>query len=399
MKRSDGRFLTTHTGSLPRPDDLLQTLWDREDGKPGAAEALRARLPGAVQEIVRQQADAGIDVPSDGELGKTSFVHYVTSRIEGFEVIDVQNPAVRPDPDFPGYAAWRNANRPAAPRVPFAARTACVGPLSWKDREALQQDIANFKHALSQVEGAALAQHHFEEAFLPCASVGIVAQRIENRYYPTYEGYVAAIADVMRDEYRAITDAGLLIQIDAPEMCIDRNRPEFIDRPVGDFQKRAELWVEALNHALQGIPQEQVRFHICWGNGEGPHNRDIGLEDIVQVMLKVNAGAYSVEASNPRHGHEWKLWQEVKLPEGKVLIPGVIDSVTNFVEHPELVADRIVTYARVVGRENVIAGTDCGFGTSAGSANVYPPIVWAKLKSLSEGAALASKRMWGSGGR
>jgi 5-methyltetrahydropteroyltriglutamate--homocysteine methyltransferase len=232
------------------------------------------------------------------------------------------------------------------------------------------------------------------EAFVPCASVGIVAQRMDNAYYPTYEAFVEAIAGVMKEEYQAITDAGLLIQIDAPEMCIDRNLPEFRDRPTEDFRKRLELWVEALNFALGGVDPERVRFHVCWGNSEGPHTRDIPLRDIVDIVLKVHAAAYSVEAANPRHGHEWKVWRDVKLPDGKVLIPGVIDSVTNFVEHPELVADRIVTYAGLVGRENVIAGTDCGFGTAAVSQNVYPPIVWAKLRALAEGAALASRQLW-----
>ena len=255
-----------------------------------------------------------------------------------------------------------------------------------KDEQALVDDIANFK--------AALDAAGVDEGFLPCASVGIVAQRLENRYYSTYEQYVEAIAGVLRQEYRAIVDAGLLIQIDAPEMCIDRSR-HFSEQPLSEFLKRAELWVEALNQALSGIPEDRVRYHVCWGNTEGPHNTDIELTDIVDVMLKVNAAAYSVEAANPRHGHEWKVWRDVKLPEGKALIPGVIDSVTNFVEHPELVADRIVTYAQVVGRENVIAGTDCGFGTSAGMANVYPPIAWAKLKSLAQGAEMASGRLWG----
>jgi 5-methyltetrahydropteroyltriglutamate--homocysteine methyltransferase len=387
MKRSEQRILTTHTGSLPRPDDLLDLLWSKEDGTPGADEKFRGRLPSAIEEIVQLQVNADVDVPSDGELGKTSFFNYVTSRLDGFEVLNAPGTAVRPDPDFPEYQAWRTANKPSPARVPFARQTACVGPLKVKDSESLERDIANFK--------AALAGVRVEEAFLPSASVGIVAQRLENRYYATYEEYVEAIADVMKLEYRSITGAGFLLQIDAPEMCIDRNRPDFIDKPVSEFQKRAELWVEALNHALEGIPEEQVRFHICWGNGEGPHQRDLPLRDIVDVMLKVNAQAYSVEASNPRHGHEWKLWQDVKLPDGKLLIPGVIDSVTNFVEHPELVAERIVRYAEIVGRENVIAGTDCGFGTSAGSTNVYPPIVWAKLKSLAHGAELASKQLWG----
>ena len=385
MQRSETRILTTHAGSLPRPDDLLELLWAKEDGQAGADEGFRKRLPSAVNEIVRAQVDAGIDIPSDGELGKTSFFNYVTSRLEGFEVVG-SRPMFRPDPDFPGYQEWRAANRPSPARAPFARQTACTGPLGIKDSQSLLDDIANFKAALAAADVA--------EAFLPSASVGIVAQRLENRYYPTYEAYVEAIAELMKVEYRAITDAGLLIQIDAPEMCIDRNLPEFVDRPIEDFQKRAELWVEALNHALGGIAAEKVRYHICWGNGEAPHHRDIPLTDIVEVMLKVNAMAYSVEASNPRHGHEWKVWEDVKLPEGKLLIPGVIDSVTNFVEHPELVAERIVRYARIVGRENVIAGTDCGFGTSAGSANVYPPIVWAKLRSLAEGAKLATAALW-----
>ena len=385
MKRSQGRTLTTHTGSLPRPDDLLELLWDKEDGQPGAGQKFRDRLPSAVSETVRLQAAAGIDVPSDGELGKTSFYNYVTSRVDGFEVVGSGGSTIPPDPDFPGYQAWRTANRPAAGRQAFGRQTVCVGPLAVRDSLSLERDIANFK--------AALAEASFEEAFMPCASVGIVAQRVANRYYPTYEVYVEAIAEVMKLEYHAIADAGLLIQIDAPEMCIDRSR-YFLDQPFSEFQKRAELWVEALNHALTGIPEEQVRYHVCWGNNEAPHQRDVGLGEIAELMLKVHAAAYSVEAANPRHGHEWKVWKDVKLPEGKVLIPGVIDSVTNFVEHPELVADRIVTFANVVGRENVIAGTDCGFGTSAGSANVYPPIVWAKLKSLAQGAELASKQLW-----
>ena len=226
------------------------------------------------------------------------------------------------------------------------------------------------------------------------ASVGIVAQRIDNKYYPTYEQWVQAIAEVMQEEYQAITKAGLLLQIDAPEMPIDRNNPEFRDKPIQEFRKRLELWVEALNYALTGIPEEQVRLHVCWGNSEGPHLRDVPLEQIVDIVLKAHVAAYSIEAANPRHAHEWKVWKTVKLPAGKVLIPGVIDSTTNFVEHPELIADRILNYANLVGRENIVAGTDCGFGTSATSAMVYPPIVWAKLQAMSEGAQLASRQLW-----
>jgi len=351
-------------------------------------EALFAkRVREAVDEGVRKQAEAGVDIVSDGEMGKSSFVHYVRDRIAGFEGVETVpvTPQRTMSEDFPGYGEWRNRGRPGL--SPFNTRPLCIGPLSWKDLDAVRTDIANFKAALGNVS--------VEEAFVPCASIGIIAQRLSNQYYPTYEQYVQAIADVMRDEYRLVAEAGLIVQIDAPEMCIDRNLPEFRERPMADFNQRQEMWVEALNYALTDVPEEQVRFHVCWGNGEAPHSRDVELKDIVHVVLKVKAQAFSVEASNPRHAHEWKLWQDVKLPEGKLLIPGVIDSVTNFVEHPELVADRIVTYANIVGRENVIAGTDCGFGTAAGTENVYPPIVWAKLATLAEGAKLASAQLWG----
>jgi 5-methyltetrahydropteroyltriglutamate--homocysteine methyltransferase len=378
------RILTTHAGSLPRPADLIELLQVRGESAE-AEQAFRARVPSAVAEVVKRQAEAGIDVVSDGEMGKSSFFHYVRDRLSGFEGVSERPSSVRFDEEFPGYTAWRARGR-AQPANPFATRPQCVGPLAWKDIGALQADIDNLK--------AAIKATPVVEAFVPCASVGIIAQRLDNAYYPTYEAYVQGIAEVMKDEYRTVADAGLLIQIDAPEMCIDRAIPPFKDQPIEVFRKRQELWVEALNYALTGIPEEQVRFHVCWGNGEAPHTRDVPLADIVEVVLKVHAAAYSVEASNPRHAHEWKLWQDVKLPLGKVLIPGVIDSVTNFVEHPELVADRITNYARLVGRENVIAGTDCGFGTSATSENVYPPIVWAKLASLAQGAALASKQLW-----
>jgi 5-methyltetrahydropteroyltriglutamate--homocysteine methyltransferase len=383
MKRSTDRMLTTHAGSLPRPPELIEMIQARETGAPpppGFAESVRS----AVFDAVQKQAEAGIDIVSDGEMGKSSFVHYVKDRLSGFEGIVNRPGNIGFDEEFPGYQAWRNPRRISG--TPFASRPECIGPLGWKDKQALVTDIETLK--------AAMAGHSFVEGFVPCASVGIIAQRMANAYYATYEDFVQAIAEVMRDEYEAVAGAGLIVQVDAPEMCIDRNMPEFRDQPLAEFHKRQRLWVEALNYALSGVPEEQVRFHVCWGNGEGPHTRDIELREIVEVVLEVKAQAYSVEASNPRHAHEWKVWQETKLPEGKILIPGVIDSVTNFVEHPELVADRIVTYANIVGRENVIAGTDCGFGTAATFENVYPPIVYAKLKSLAEGAAIASKRLW-----
>jgi 5-methyltetrahydropteroyltriglutamate--homocysteine methyltransferase len=385
MKRSTDRILTTHTGSLPRPADLVDTLRARENGQPYDAAALVARVREAVNETVRLQANAGVDIVSDGEMGKPGFFQYVRNRLKGMEGINPQN-RINLDPDFPGYIDWRAANRgtPTGPGL-LQGRSECIGSLSWKDFDALRTDIANFKAALGNV--------NVQEAFMPSVSIGIVAARMDNKYYPTNEAYVEAIAGVMKDEYRAITDAGFVLQIDAPEMCIDRNL-EFRDRPIEEFRARLNLWVDALNYALTGIPEDRVRFHICWGNQEAPHVRDVPLMDLVDVMLRVNAGAYSVEASNPRHAHEWRVWKNVKLPEGKVLIPGVIDSTTNFVEHPELVADRICTYADIVGRENVIAGTDCGFGTSANSNLIYPPVVWAKLATLAEGARIASQRLW-----
>lgn len=384
MKRSTDRILTTHTGSLPRPPDLLEVMRTREAGEPYDRRAFDDRVRSVVAAVVRLQAESGVDVVSDGEIGKPSFVMYVHNRLRGMEGL---NPAATMNifPDFPDYLAWRAGHRGSSPPLmpEGVGWPECVGPLGWKDKAALQSEIDDFRAALQGVS--------VEEAFLPAASIGIIAQRIKNQYYPTYEEYAYAIADVMKDEYRAIVDAGFLLQIDAPEMVMDKNSPEFIDRPLEEYRKRMTLWVDALNTALSGIPEDKIRFHICWGNREGPHTLDVPLKDIVDVMLRVNAGAYSVEACNPRHAHEWRVWQDTKLPEGKVLIPGVLDSTTNFVEHPELVADRILTYAKLVGRENVIAGTDCGFATTAfGTYLVYPPIVWAKLKAMAEGARLAS---------
>ena len=384
MKRSTERILTTHTGSLPRPADLISILQAKETGQPYDPQAFGQRVQTAVAEAVQNQVASHVDIVSDGEMGKPGFFHYVRSRLRGLEGLNA-TASQSPDPDFPGYLEWRMRHGRGTAGI-ITGRVECIGPLEWKDKAAMEIDIANFKAALTSV--------HVEEAFMPAASVGIVAQRIDNKYYPTYEQWVQAIAEVMQEEYQAITKAGLLLQIDAPEMPIDRNNPEFRDRPVQEFRKRLELWVEALNHALTGIPEEQVRLHVCWGNSEGPHLRDVPLEQIVDIVLKAHVAAYSIEAANPRHAHEWKLWKTVQLPAGKMLIPGVIDSTTNFVEHPELIADRILNYANLVGRENVIAGSDCGFGTSATSEMVYPPIVWAKLQAMSEGAQLASKQLW-----
>lgn len=385
MKRSTDRVLTTHAGSLPRPPDLRGMLRAKEEGDPPDATRFAERVRAAVAECVSEQARCGIDVVSDGEMGKPNFVMYVADRLRGMEGWD-DRLYVNSDPDFPGYESWY-ANRGTAHFSP-RGRPKCVGPLAWKDKGAVRRNIEDLRTALGQVD--------VEEAFIPSASVGTIAQQVVNGYYGSYEAYVAAIADVMSEEYRAIAmaDPGLILQVDAPGIAGQRGWPEFRDRPLEEFKKVAGLWVEALNHALRGIPEERVRMHVCWGNIEAPHTRDVPLRDIVDLVLKVNAGAYSVEAANPRHAHEWKVWREVKLPDGKVLIPGVIDNTTNFVEHPELVADRIVRFAEVVGRENVIAGVDCGFGTSAGSERIYPPVVWGKLRTLAEGARLASRELW-----
>jgi 5-methyltetrahydropteroyltriglutamate--homocysteine methyltransferase len=268
----------------------------------------------------------------------------------------------------------------------MTTRPFCTAPLRWQDRSAVDRDIANLKAALAHVPA--------EEAFIPAASLGIIAEIMLNQYYATEEEYLFALAEVMKEEYRAITAAGFLVQIDAPDAAMGRHA-QFWHRSLADFRRALSLRVEALNHALRDIPTDQIRYHICWGNYEGPHTHDVPLKDIVDLMLAVRAGAYSVEAANPRHAHEWQVWEEVTLPEGKILIPGVIDSTTNFVEHPEVVAQRIVQYANLVGRENVIAGTDCGFGTSAGIPRVHPTVMWAKFRALAEGARLASQRLWG----
>ncbi len=381
MKRSTDRILTTHTGSLPRPPDLLAMIEAKESGQPYDEKAFGERVRTAVAEIVEQQVNAGVDIVSDGELSKPSFATYVKNRLSGF---DGRNPEPRIFADRTEFPEW-NAQTTRS-RLMSGVRPTCNGPLGWKDRDAVQTDIANLK--------AAAAESKPVDAFIPAASLGIISEIMVNEHYPSEEAYLYALADAMREEYRAIASAGFVLQIDAPDAAMGRHS-QFWDRPLQEFRRALALRVEALNHALAGIPEEQARFHLCWGNYEGPHNHDVPLRDIVDLVLKVNAGAYSIEASNPRHAHEWQVWEDVKLPDGKALIPGVIDSVTNFIEHPEVVAQRITQYARLVGRENVIAGTDCGFGTSAGTPRVHPTVMWAKFRTMAEGAQLATKQLWG----
>jgi 5-methyltetrahydropteroyltriglutamate--homocysteine methyltransferase len=381
MKHSSDRILTTHAGSLPRPADLL-ALVERDGPKAFDSAATAAQLRGAVADIVRRQADLGIDVIDDGEYGKPSFVSYINERLGGYEVDTVGGPrnqwaSSREGLSFPEFYAQTHAASRHTHMV-------CTGPITYKGQAPLRRDIENLKSALNGVK--------VEEVFMPAISPSNIEDWQRNAYYKTQEEYVFAIAEAMREEYEAIVDAGLLLQIDDPRLVT-----YYIIHPeasIADCRKWAEMRVEALNHALRNIPLEKIRFHTCYGINMGPRIHDMELKDIVDIVLKIRAGAYSFEAGNPRHEHEWKVWKNAKLPDGKILIPGVISHSTVLVEHPELVAERLVRYASVVGRENVIAGSDCGFATFAGSKEVHPSIVWAKFKSLSEGARIASKELW-----
>jgi 5-methyltetrahydropteroyltriglutamate--homocysteine methyltransferase len=380
MKRSTDRILTTHAGSLARPPDLLEMLRARTADQPYDPEAFARRVRSAVAEVVRQQIDAGVDVVSDGEEGKPGFANYVKDRLTGIISRDGMRPRI-----FSDRAEFPDFQPPAAGSIGLR-RLVCTGPIGWKDRGAVQTDIENFQAALQSVQPT--------EAFIPAISPGTLAQNVVNEYYKDEEAFLHAVAEVMKEEYQAIVRAGFLLQIDSPDLAMGKN-VQFADKTLGEFRTIIARRVEALNHALAGIPPEQVRHHICWGNSEGPHHKDVELKDIIGILLQARVGAIYVEGANPRHGHEWKVFRQVKLPAGMVLIAGVIDTKTNFIEHPELVADRIMNYASVVGRENVLAGTDCGFGTSADRDRVAPSISWAKLKAMAAGARLASQQLWG----
>jgi 5-methyltetrahydropteroyltriglutamate--homocysteine methyltransferase len=380
MRRSTARFLTTHTGSLPRPDDLIRMMFAKEEGVPVDAAALAARVRSAVAEVVGKQAQAGIDIVDDGELSKPSYATYIKDRLDGFG--GTSQPLQYQDlVDFPGMAR-RVFGDPGRAR---RKTPACTGPISVRDARAASADAENLKLALGSVK--------VQEAFLTAASPGVVGLFFRNEHYPSHEAYLFAIAEAMKHEYEVVAKAGFVLQVDCPDLAMGRHI-QYAALSVDEFKKQARLHIEALNHALANVPPEQARVHLCWGNYEGPHHYDVPLADIIDVVFTARPQGISFEAANPRHGHEWKLFERVKLPAGKVIIPGVIDSTTNFIEHPELVAERIGRYARLVGRENVIAGTDCGFGTWVGQAAVDPEIVWAKLASLAAGARLASREFW-----
>lgn len=370
MQRSSERVLTTHTGSLPRPFDLP------------ASGASPGRLSEAVVAVVRSQLEAGVDVVNDGEVSKPSYVTYVTERLAGFG--GTGRPLAPKDAeDFPEWAEKLFAD----PSLIEALRSpACVEPIIYRDTTAVDRDIANLK-AATDGTGAT-------EAFLSAASPGVIALFLENKHYASDEEYLAALADAMKTEYDAIHRAGLVLQLDCPDLAMGWNVAE-LGGTKEQFLKEVALRVEAINDATRDIPPEQMRLHLCWGNYEGPHHRDIALREILAEVLRARPAAISFEGANPRHEHEWRVFEDVRLPEEKALIPGVIDSTTNYIEHPELVAQRIVRYAELVGRENVLAGTDCGFATFAAFVPVDPKITWAKLGALSEGAELATKRLFG----
>jgi 5-methyltetrahydropteroyltriglutamate--homocysteine methyltransferase len=382
MLYSTDRILTTHAGSLPRPPELRDMVLAKANGTAVDPAAFDARLRAAVAETVRAQIGAGIDCVNDGELSKTNFTDYVRWRIEGYETRPWSGPRrlsiiARDETKFAGYFEANPRMRAVGP----PSMPVCVAPLRYVGQADLAKDLDNFKAALTGVSVSG--------AFLPANTPGTIEHWMLNEHYPSDEAFVFAIADAMHEEYQAIVDAGFLLQIDDPDLPDGWNcLPEIT---VPEYRAYATMRVDALNHALRGIPREKIRLHVCWGSHHGPHHDDIPLRDIIDLIFRVNAGSYSIEASNPCHEHEWRVFEDVKLPEGATLIPGVIGHCTDFIEHPDLVAERLVRYANLVGRENVLAGTDCGLGTRVG----HPSIVWAKFNAMAEGARRATKQLWG----
>jgi 5-methyltetrahydropteroyltriglutamate--homocysteine methyltransferase len=383
MKRSTDRILVSHVGSLARPRDLMEMLVARNEGKPFDAEALARRTRDAVADVVEKQIECGIDIVNDGELGKSNFSRYTKERLGGF----IERPA---GPDFkPTSIFGRDMlefteyfNRGGRTSIGHHARVFyCVEPLTYMGQEEVKADITNLKNALQGKK--------IEEGFLPAVAPGTMEHWMKNEYYKTQEEYLFAIAAAMAEEYRAIVDAGFVLQIDDPDLADAwQMHPRM---STAEYRKYQELRIEALNHGLKGLPEDRIRFHMCWGSYHGPHKYDIPLNEIVDLVLQVRAGCYSIEASNPCHEHEWRVWEGVKLPDGKLLMPGVIGHYSDFIEHPRAIADRLIRYAKIVGRENVIAGSDCGIGSRVG----HPQVGWAKFQAMAEGARIASRELWG----
>lgn len=386
MKRSTDRILTTHVGSLARPRNVLDLLWSRERGDDYDPNVFESSVRNAVSEIVQQQSDAGIDIVCDGEQSKSSFLTYIAERLEGFSPSEKQGEDLwvesRETIAFPEFYDAHRKSREGLVAKPV--KLVCTGPVKYCGHKAVQRDTANVK--------AAAERSGVEEVFMSAVSPSDVEGQQPNEYYDSEEAYLYAIADAMHEEYRAIVDAGLILQIDDPRLLT-----YYISRPdlsVADCRKWAELRVEALNHALKGLPEDRVRFHTCYGINIGPRVHEMNLSDIVDIMLKVNAGAYLFEAGNPRHEHEWTVWKDTKVPDGKILVPGVISHSTPLVEHPELIAQRLQRFAEVAGKENIMAGADCGFASFAATEQeIHPSIVWAKFKNLAEGARIASEKL------
>jgi len=375
------RILTTHVGSLPRPQPVVDLLFAEDRGEPIDAQAFDATMRTAVNDVVRLQREARVDIVSDGETSKISYATYIRHRLNGFAIDEAPRTVPGDLQDFPDYRDLLAA-RGGTPKY---HRPICVGPVTPKTLAPLHAEIDRLRAAMRS-QGA---QH----AFMNAVSPGTIAVFQPNQHYPTHEAYVHALAAAMRPEYEAIVAAGLELQIDAPDLGLGRHT-RFRDDSDAEFLRNARINVDALNAALRGVPADRVRMHLCWGNYEGPHHKDVPLEKILDIVLAAMPASILFEAANPRHGHEWEVWQGARIPEDKVLIPGVIDSVTNFIEHPRLVAQRLLNFTDIVGRERVLAGTDCGFGTFAGFGAIHPPIAYAKLAALAEGAAIASARLW-----
>lgn len=380
MKRSSERILTTHVGSLPRSQAVTDVLFGREKGPLADEAAADATLQAAVEDVVRRQVEAGIDVVSDGETSKISYATYIADRFSGFDGDTPREPG-QDLVEFPGLLK-KLAERGATAKY---RRPRCVGDIKVKDTRPLEADIERLRQAAARANST--------EAFLNAASPGVIALFQPNDYYPTADAYLEAVADALRTEYEAITKAGLLVQIDAPDLGMGRHTM-YRSASVEEFLKRAAIHVEVLNHALRNVAADRVRMHVCWGNYEGPHHHDVPMEQLLPVVIKAKPQALLFEAANPRHAHEWVVFRDTRIPDDKILIPGVLSSTTNYVEHPLLVAERICRFADIVGRERVIAGSDCGFSTFAGFGPVEPDIAYMKLASMAEGARIASKRLW-----
>lgn len=380
MIRSEDRILTTHTGSLPRPEDLIQMMFAAMEGIPVDREELSARIASAVKEVVAKQREAGVDLVNDGEMSKPSYATYIKDRLTGFGGESVPVP-YQDLVEFPSVAEKVFGDRGRSRRK----TPGCNAPIELADRQAARDDVANLDSAFAS-SGAS-------DRFMSAASPGVIALFFDDQHYGDFERYIFAIADAMRYEYETIAGAGITVQIDCPDLAMGRHMM-YRDLDIPEFRKRIEIHVAALNHALENVDRDKVRMHLCWGNYEGPHHCDVPITDVIDIAMSAKVSGISFEAANPRHAHEYVVWDQVEVPDHLVLIPGVIESKSNFIEHPELIAQRICRIAERVGREKVIAGSDCGYGTWVGQAAVEPDIVWAKLAAMAEGAEIASKKLW-----